>query len=181
MKIYTKTGDKGSTSLFDGKRVKKYAERVEAYGTVDELNSVIGIALSYKIPDNLEALLVKISNMLFVLGSDLATPLSSKNEDKISRISESDIDFLEKSIDDLTSELPELKNFILPGGSRAGSFLHLARTVCRRAERLTVSLSEREEIGLSPIIYLNRLSDFLFTAARYANHKSGFTERNWEK
>ncbi|MFH1051479.1 MAG: cob(I)yrinic acid a,c-diamide adenosyltransferase [bacterium] len=179
MKIYTKTGDKGSTSLYNGSRVSKSALRVETYGTVDEMNSIIGIALSHEMPETLKGDMTKISNWLFNLGSDLATPLDFKI--LIERIKEENIAFLEKKIDDYTEQMPELKNFILPGGSKPASFLHQARTVCRRAERLAVSLAETENIGKLPVIFLNRLSDYLFTAARYANHLLGVAERNWEK
>ncbi len=179
MKIYTKTGDKGSTSLYNGSRVSKSSLRVETYGTVDVLNSIIGIALAHDIPNQIKEDLLKISNRLFYLGSDLATPMDSKIQ--IERINEENITFLEQKIDEYTEQMPELKNFILPGGSKPASFLHHARTVCRRAERLAVSLAEAENIGDLPIIFLNRLSDYLFTAARYANHLLGVEERIWEK
>lgn len=181
MKIYTKTGDKGETSLFNGKRVTKDNLRVNCYGTVDELNSVIGISLSFDLPDNIRQKLLHISNLLFNLGSDLATPLKSKNENKITRIHKKDIEFLEKSIDELSLELPALKGFILPIGNQPATFLHLARTICRRAERLVVSLQNIQPIGKNPLIFLNRLSDFLFTASRYVNSKSGINDTYWKK
>jgi cob(I)alamin adenosyltransferase len=179
MKIYTKTGDKGSTSLYNGSRVIKSSLRVETYGTVDELNSIIGIVLAHEAPVNLNNDLLVVSNWLFNLGSDLATPTGSKIN--IDRINEENIKFLEQKIDEYTEQMPELKNFILPGGSKIAAFLHHARTVCRRAERLVVELAEKEEIGEFPVKFLNRLSDYLFTSARYANHLLGVEERNWEK
>lgn len=179
MKIYTKTGDKGSTSLFNGSRVLKSELRVETYGTVDELNAIIGLVIAHDVPKLLEEDLLKISRWLFNLGSDLATPLDSKIN--IERIKQEYIDFLEKKIDEYTIKLPKLNNFILPGGSKPAAFLHQARTVCRRAERLAVSLSEKEKIGELPVIFLNRLSDYLFTAARYANYLSGMNETIWTK
>ncbi len=181
MKIYTKTGDKGETSLFNGKRVTKDYIRVKCYGTVDELNSVIGIVLSYKIPEIIKEKLLKISNLLFNLGSDLATPINSKNDDKINRIQKNDITFIEESIDFLNNELPTLKGFILPIGNHPATFLHLARTICRRTERLVVSLQKIEYTGENPLIFLNRLSDFLFVASRYVNIKAGIKEIYWKK
>ncbi|ROL62109.1 cob(I)yrinic acid a,c-diamide adenosyltransferase [Bacteroidetes/Chlorobi group bacterium ChocPot_Mid] len=179
MKIYTKTGDKGSTSLYNGNRVQKSDLRVETYGTVDELNTIIGIVIAHDVPKLIEDDLLKISKWLFNLGSDLATPLDSKIN--IQRIQKENIEYLEKKIDEYTIKLPELKNFILPGGSKPGAFLHQARTVCRRAERLAVSLSEKETIGELPVIFLNRLSDYLFTAARFSNHLLGINETIWTK
>jgi len=179
MKIYTKTGDTGKTSLFKGTRVLKSDLRVETYGTVDELNSIIGIAISQGMPEKISEDLTKISNLLFNLGSDLATPLDSNLQ--INRIQNCDIAFLEQMIDEYSEKMPELRNFILPGGSKPASFLHQARTVCRRAERLAVSLMEIDDIGDLPVIFLNRLSDYLFTAARYANQLLVVAEREWKK
>lgn len=179
MKIYTKTGDKGSTSLYNGSRVPKSDLRVETYGTVDELNTIIGLAIAHDVPKLIEEDLLIISKWLFNLGSDLATPLNSKVN--IERIKLENIEYLEKKIDEYTIKLPELNNFILPGGSKPGAFLHQARTVCRRAERLAVSLSANEDIGELPVIFLNRLSDYLFTAARFSNHLLGINETIWTK
>lgn len=172
MKIYTKTGDDGTTGLFSGKRVSKSSVRVEAYGTVDEMNTVLGIALSACSNDNLKSDLISISNTLFILGSDLATPLEPKPKWEVKRINGEHINWLENKIDEYTAKLPELKNFILPGGNMVSAYLHQARTVCRRAERRAITLAENEDIGDWAVKYLNRLSDYLFTAARYANFLS---------
>lgn len=171
MKIYTKTGDKGETSLFGGKRVSKDDLRVETYGTVDELNSVVGICRTLNPPKKVDQLLYSIQSQLFTLGADLATPLSQKLKKEIPRISEGDIAFLEKSIDDLEKANEPLQAFILPGGSHLAAQLHFARTVCRRAERLVVKLSRKEKIGKYIVVYLNRLSDFLFVLARWIDNR----------
>jgi cob(I)alamin adenosyltransferase len=181
MKIYTKTGDKGQTGLFNGQRVSKAALRVEAYGTVDELNTIIGLARSENLPEELENHLRKISNLLFNLGSDLASPLDPPPKFEVIRLDGKSIEFLEKLIDKYDEELEPLRTFILPGGSRQAALLHQARTVCRRAERLIVRLSENEDIGDNPVIFINRLSDYLFTAARYANKLAGRDDIKWEK
>jgi cob(I)alamin adenosyltransferase len=181
MKIYTKTGDKGKTSLYSGKRVLKYDIRVETYGTVDELNSILGIALAHDIESELADDISHISNTLFFLGSDLATPLDSNSKFQPERINATPIEFLENKIDEYTEKMPPLTSFILPGGCKVASFLHQARTVCRRAERLAVQLAEEQNIGENPVIFLNRLSDYLFTAARYANFTAGIGDREWEK
>lgn len=180
MKIYTKTGDDGTTGLFDGRRVPKSSLRVEAYGTTDELNAVIGLISTYDLPELLQKQIAKIINLIFNLGSDLATPLGSKQSDFIKRIDKQNVELIETFIDDLTGELPELKNFILPGGTRVASLYHLARTVCRRAERCIVRLSETEEINDNVILFINRLSDYLFTAARYYNYKLNVKEIIWK-
>lgn len=179
MKIYTKTGDKGETALFGGQRVPKESLRIETYGTVDELNSVIGIVGSLTPKKEIEAILERIQHDLFVLGADLATPLT-KTSDKISRVQQSHVEQLERSIDLLEPKLQPLKVFILPGGSSVAAHLHFARTVCRRAERLTAKLSREEELGPAPLVYLNRLSDLLFVLARYANHLDGVGETQWK-
>lgn len=177
MPIYTRTGDKGETSLFGGKRVSKAAKRVEAYGTIDELNSCLGSALSF-LPSSqkrLRSKLLKIQNNLLLLGSTLANPNS------LPLSLEEEIKDLEKEIDLMTAQMPPLRNFILPGGSKAGSLLHLARTVCRRAERRLVNLAETESVDKGIVKYINRLSDFLFTAGRFVNHKKGEKETIWQK
>lgn len=182
MKIYTKTGDNGETSLFGGKRVWKDDLRIAAYGTVDELNAVIGIALTEIDDKELCSLLLSLQNELFVLGSDLATPLDKGNKGfVIPRIEKENYQRLELLIDKYEAKLPELKNFILPGGSKGAANLHLARTVCRRAEREVVSLSKNEEINSEVEIYLNRLSDLLFVLARYQNFITGTADINWQK
>ncbi len=177
MKIYTKKGDKGTTSLFGGQTVEKNSSRISAYGTVDELNSVIGVALSFPHSERTNELLREIQHQLFVLGADLATPFSKKV--RIDRISDSEVEYLEKNIDALEVGLPPLKSFILPGGTQSASNLHFARTVCRRAERITVSCADEEYVAPEAIKYLNRLSDFLFVLARYENHASGTEETPW--
>lgn len=178
MKIYTKTGDDGSTSLFSGGRVSKTDLRVEAYGTVDELNSVLGVVRAQTPHAQTSAWIEHVQNQLFYLGADLATPLDAKAE-WIVRLDAAAIAWLEESIDQMTAELPELRHFILPGGSAAAAQIHVARTVCRRAERISVALSAHEDIGPHAVIYLNRLSDFLFTLARWENQQSGIAEAQW--
>lgn len=178
MKIYTKKGDSGDTSLFGGDRVSKSNERIEAYGTVDELNSFVGLAASYDLSDKGTELLRKVQELLFALGADLATPSSA--ETRIDRIQESDITFLENAIDELEEDLESLKNFILPGGSQAGATLHVARTICRRAERAAVACHKVDEISDTCIKFLNRLSDFFFVIARYENKQAGIREETWK-
>lgn len=178
MKIYTKKGDEGNTSLFGGTRVPKSSARIDAYGTVDELNSVVGLAASHGLSDQGDQWIKKVQEDLFVLGADLATPPSSKT--RINRIEEEAIQFLEEAIDTMEEELELLKNFILPGGSPQGAAFHLARTVCRRAERVTVACGEKEEISALTIKYLNRLSDFFFVLARFENKHAGQPEETWE-
>ncbi len=180
MKIYTKTGDAGETSLFSGRRVKKHNARVNLYGTVDELNSIIGLAISFCSHKEFTGLLQNLSLTLFNLGSDLATPLEPKPKFEVPRINLENIEELEQYIDKFDAELPKLKYFILPGGSHSASFLHQARTVCRRAERLATELSEEENLGEFVIKFLNRLSDFLFVAARYANKVDGREDIIWK-
>lgn len=178
MKIYTKKGDTGKTSLFGGSRVSKSAERIEAYGTVDELNSIIGLAASYSLSPKGTVWTQKLQEMLFVLGADLATPPSSKT--RINRIENGEVRQLEEAIDELQKELEPLKNFIMPGGAQPGATLHVARTICRRAERAAVRCSETEEISAEAIKFLNRLSDFLFVLARFENQYLGVEEEPWK-
>ncbi len=180
MKLYTKTGDSGLTSLNDGKRVKKNAARVETYGTVDELNAIIGIARSFDLPSEMEADFEHLSLDLFNLGSDIATRRNADVKFKVVRIEQGNVDWLERKIDEYDEKLPTLTHFILPGGTKAAAFLHQARTVCRRAERLAISLSESEDIGEFVVIYLNRLSDYLFVAARLANFYAGKSDILWK-
>jgi cob(I)alamin adenosyltransferase len=184
MKIYTKSGDTGETSLWGGARVKKSHPRVSVYGTLDEANSVIGMALSFlsaPMADEEVAFerLTRIQNELFVVGSELATAAGTKST--IVLIEESAVQQLEKEIDEMEASLEPLKNFILPSGSSAGAALHLARTVIRRAERECVDLkfSQGEEIRPVVIHYLNRLSDYLFVIARFVNKRLGQTETKW--
>lgn len=178
MKIYTKTGDKGETSLFGGKRVSKDDLRIEAYGTVDELNSVIGICRSVNTISEIDAVLDEIQRDLFTLSADLATPLDSNRSD-LQRIDGGDVTRLEEHIDGIDPKLEPLKNFILPGGSQSAAVLHFARTVCRRAERCVVRIAHQSKIAREPVIYLNRLSDLLFVLARWANVISKTPETKW--
>ncbi|HEX6981929.1 MAG TPA: cob(I)yrinic acid a,c-diamide adenosyltransferase [Balneolaceae bacterium] len=178
MKIYTKRGDSGETSLFGGTRVSKSSARIEAYGTVDELNSIIGLAASHTLSQKGTFWAEKLQEQLFVLGSDLATPISKKT--RINRISDEEIEALEQAIDEMEGELSPLKNFILPGGSQPGAILHFARTVCRRAERAAVACSKEEDISEASVKFLNRLSDFLFVLARYENKYLSVEEKTWK-
>lgn len=179
MKIYTKKGDDGETSLFGGQRVSKNSPRIEAYGTVDELNAHLGIVLSLKPSSEIHKILEQMQSELFILGADLATPADVQSE-KVQRIQQSHVQKLEETIDRLEESLEPLHSFILPGGSQISSLLHAARTICRRAERRTVQLSKTEAIGPLPITYLNRLSDLLFVLARYANLLDGQSETRWK-
>ncbi|HLV93347.1 MAG TPA: cob(I)yrinic acid a,c-diamide adenosyltransferase [Aequorivita sp.] len=172
MKIYTKTGDAGTTSLFGGSRVPKHSLRIESYGTVDELNSHIGLIRSQEIDTHSKDILIQIQKKLFTLGSTLATDpkkailKSGKERLKIQKVNEESIELLENEMDSMNESLPDLTHFILPGGNNAVSFCHIARTVCRRAERRVTELNEIEPIDPLVIKYLNRLSDFLFVLAR---------------
>lgn len=181
MKIYTKTGDTGETGLYGGPRVRKDAPRIEAYGTVDELNAVLGLARSFGMPVGIDLLVGRIQNELFDLGAELATPDPAAHG--ALSIDAGRIAFLEAAIDAHDQNLPLLKSFILPGGATAAATLHVARTVCRRAERLVVSLSALEHERISPTVtvYLNRLSDLLFVLARAVNQLAGQQDVPWEK
>ena len=179
MKIYTRRGDKGETALFGGKRVPKDSLRIEAFGTVDELNSVIGICRSLKPAGELDKILEQIQHDLFGLGADLAW-VKTLSEKKGERIRAADVDRLEQQIDKIEGKLRPLKNFILPGGSAPASMIHFARTVCRRAERLLVRLARTEKGGELPVIYLNRLSDLLFVMARRENARTKNPEIKWK-
>jgi cob(I)alamin adenosyltransferase len=170
VKIYTKTGDRGETSLFGGARVPKHDPRIEAYGTIDELNSFLGLARAAWPSSPLDDLLARIQSDLFEIGAHLAAPGS----DRFRGANPAHVTELEQSIDAMERELPPLRNFILPGGCAAAGHLHVARTVCRRAERLVVALRDD-----ASIVYLNRLSDWLFVAARYANLKHGVDDVVW--
>lgn len=178
MKIYTKTGDKGETGLFGSKRVSKASRRIEAYGTVDELNSVLGVVRSMNPPQEIDAVLETIQGDLFTLGADLATPHDANSS--VPRIQESDVHRIEKFIDSIDPKLRPLNYFILPGGNQVAATLQFARTVCRRAERQVVKLGTKEEIGEQPVVYLNRLGDLFFVLARYANHLGGIEEKRWK-
>ena len=177
MKIYTKTGDDGTTGLWGGVRTPKDALRVEAYGTVDECNAALGLARTSQLGRQLDELLTLIQNQLFVLGADLATPGESTS---IERVAEGDIATLEAAIDDLDGQLAPLRQFILPGGTPAAAHLHLARTICRRAERCVVRLAREEAINPHVLVYLNRLADLLFVAARAANAEASLPDVPWD-
>ena len=185
MKIYTKTGDNGTTALFGGTRVKKYNLRIESYGTVDELNSYIGLIKDQEISENIKKTLLKIQNELFTLGAMLATPLeeeilkNGKERLDIPKINEKSILFLEKDIDFMEQDLSQMTHFILPGGHQSVSFCHIARCVCRRAERLSVELNEEENINNDILKYLNRLSDYLFVLARKLSKDLSIEEIKW--
>ncbi len=185
-KIYTRTGDKGTTSLFTGERIHKNSPFIHALGTVDEGNSAIGMALSFlpkesflqKIRDQLET----IQHALFDVGAALATPRTSKSESKLekTRFSHEAIDLLEHWIDEMELQLPALKTFILPGGHPAGASLHLSRSIIRRAERAVIPLCEQGDVTEHILIYLNRLSDYLFVVSRYVNHLLEVPETPWQ-
>jgi cob(I)alamin adenosyltransferase len=177
MKIYTKTGDKGTTSLFSGERVAKNHLRVSTYGTLDEMNSVLGLARAHNQDAEIEHLCARLQTLVFILNSDLATPVPPDGTpDRVTRITAAHVRYLERQIDALTAELPELTQFILPGGTPVAAYLHQARTVCRRAERIMVELADREDVGSHAPVLVNRLSDYLFTLARYANFRAGRTD-----
>jgi cob(I)alamin adenosyltransferase len=185
MKIYTKTGDKGTTSLFGGTRVSKDHLRIESYGTVDELNSYIGLIKDQAIDEFTKNVLIKIQHDLFTIGSMLATPINKetlkngKERLNIPKITATSVIYLENNIDEMNSKLPSMTHFILPGGHTTVSFCHIARCVCRRAERLSVSLHEQETINLDILTYLNRLSDYLFVLARKLSKELRAQEVKW--
>lgn len=186
MKIYTKTGDKGTTALIGGTRVPKHHIRIESYGTVDELNSNIGLVRSQpEIDSTSKEILTLIQNKLFTLGATLATDpnkavlKSGKERLNIPRVTEDDVSLLEKEIDRMNENLPPITHFVLPGGNNIVSFCHIARCVCRRAERITTHLSENEEVDPTVIQYLNRLSDYLFVLARKLSYSTQAEEIKW--
>src|ERR1700759_3099821 len=178
MKIYTKTGDKGLTSLIGGTRVPKHHIRIESYGTVDELNSYIGLIADQDIALHDKEILKQIQDRLFTIGSSLASD-PEKSKMIIPDLHLEDIKLLEREMDLMDEHLPELKHFILPGGSNAISFCHIARCICRRAERITVHLAEESPVAEKVNIYLNRLSDYLFTLARKIGHEKSIPENKW--
>jgi cob(I)alamin adenosyltransferase len=182
--IYTKTGDDGTTGLFGGQRVSKADGRVEAYGTVDELNAVLGVARTHSRTMEFDAVLAGFQNLLFTLGSDLATPDPAdthKGKISVPRVTAEHVTPLEAAIDAWEAEMPPLTQFILPGGSPLAASLHHARTVCRRAERCCVSLAGQEPVNPEVIRYLNRLSDALFVLARLANYRQGLSDILWKQ
>ena len=179
MKIYTKTGDTGETGLFGGGRVRKDSVRVDAYGEVDELNASLGLARSLAMPTDLDALLQRLQDQLFTVGAVLATPAESKAAAHIPVLEPEWVEAMEQAIDAAETELAPMTHFILPGGSQAASALHLARTVCRRAERRAVPLPASGKAPTSVVVFLNRLSDLLFTLARLSNHRAGIQDVKW--
>jgi cob(I)alamin adenosyltransferase len=179
-RVYTRAGDKGETGLAGGKRVGKNTLRIEAYGTVDELNSAIGVALAAGLSPRIAEALPVIQQELFNLGADLATPEPEKEKRPSPRIEKRHVKRLEKAIDEWNADLSELKSFILPGGTAGAAHLHVARTICRRAERCAVALSREEEIGDNVVPYLNRLSDALFVMARLENAERGIADVLWD-
>lgn len=178
-RIYTRTGDKGETGLVGGNRTSKSSLRVQAYGDIDELNSVLGLARTFSKDEEIGSLLERLQRDLFIVGADLASP---KPEDHVTpRVTEDMTVTLEKNIDTFQQELRPLKAFILPGGAETGALLHFARTVARRAERSIVALSKTESLNENLIPYINRLSDLLFVMARLANHREGRNEAEWHQ
>jgi cob(I)alamin adenosyltransferase len=187
MKIYTKKGDSGTTQLIGGTRVAKHHVRIEAYGTVDELNSFIGLIRDQSISDHHKKILIEIQDRLFTIGASLASdPEKSKTRGEQSRtmkipdLNEADVSLLEKEIDAMDAQLPEMKSFVLPGGNTVVSFCHIARCVCRRAERLATHLSEKDFVDALVLKYLNRLSDYLFVLSRMLAKETGAEEVAWK-
>lgn len=180
MKIYTKTGDAGETGLFGGPRVAKDDARVEAYGAVDELNATLGVARARGGDAEIDGLLAAVQDQLFAVGAELATPPGAKAHSAVPPVAPSWTSALEAAIDRFEVELPPLRHFILPGGSALGADLHLARAVCRRAERRVVALHHADRVATDVLALLNRLSDFLFVAARVANHRAKVAEVTWD-
>ncbi|MEE4257536.1 MAG: cob(I)yrinic acid a,c-diamide adenosyltransferase [Bacteroidales bacterium] len=178
-KIYTKTGDKGQTSLIGGTRVPKYHPRIEAYGTIDELKSYIGLVRDQDVSDEIRELLLEIQDRLFTIESQLAYDPETKLSRPLPEIEENDITLLEKAIDSMNTELEPLSSFILPGGHAAVSHCHVARCICRRAERITIRLSEIHPVDILNIKYLNRLSDYLFVLARKIGKDLNAPEMPW--
>ena len=180
MKIYTKSGDDGSTGLFGGGRVRKSDARIECYGTVDELNASLGVA-AVAAPSTIAESLRRVQNELFVVGAHLATPEDSPHTRSLPLLDEAMIGRLEMEIDNAEAELEPLRQFILPGGAETAARLHLARTVCRRAERVLVEFALDRPVAPTIVTYMNRLSDWLFVMARLANKRAGVADKTWEK
>lgn len=179
MKIYTKTGDKGTTSLFTGKRVPKHHIRIESYGTIDELNASLGLLRDQAIDSHSRDLLAQVQYKLFTVGAILATEPKKEERLKIPKINQEDISILEKEIDQMNKELPKMTHFILPGGHTIVSYCHISRTICRRAERMISYLHENEPIPDSVLAYINRLSDYLFVLARKLSKDLQAEEVKW--
>jgi cob(I)alamin adenosyltransferase len=179
MKIYTKTGDTGTTALFGGKRVSKADLRIETYGTVDELNSYMGLVRDQPVNQNRKSILVEIQDRLFTIGSILATE-PGNTKVKVPALLQEDVTLLEKEIDSMDAQLPPMKSFVLPGGHQSVSFCHVARTVCRRTERLVIALDATEKTDPLVVQYLNRLSDYLFVLSRKMSAELGTEETPWK-
>ena len=179
-KIYTKTGDDGTTGLVGGNRVKKYDARLEAYGTVDELNAAIGMLAALNEDKEIDKLLIKIQNKLFNIGSRLASDEKGEEVTSSLALKNEDIEWIEKAIDRFDAELPQLTRFILPGGDKVVAQCHVARTICRRAERRILEFAEANKVQPELVKYINRLSDFLFVLARVSGFRRGVEERPWE-
>lgn len=179
-KIYTKTGDEGKTSLIGGTRVPKFHPRIEAYGTIDELNSFIGLIRDQAIGEHYREVLLEVQDRLFTLESLIARDPEAKVTIQLPSLSEKDIILLEKEIDEMNEALPELRSFILPGGNTIVSYCHIARTICRRAERLVIRLGQAQPVDSLHIKYLNRLSDYLFVLSRKVAHDTGASETPWK-
>ncbi len=186
-RVYTRSGDQGDTGLVGGKRVPKDSLRIEAYGTIDELNSIVGLARAFNndaprtaVRDRIEEILKRLQNELFDLGSELATPPESFYEGMF-RVAAEDVKALEQLMDECQPDLEPLNSFVLPGGGKVSAFLHQSRTVCRRAERLVLRLGREEDIGPWPLRYLNRLSDLFFVLARWVGTHAGEAEYLWER
>ncbi len=184
-RIYTRTGDKGSTRLADGSKIAKNDIRIEAYGNIDELNSFVGLlrdeAKAHEALQSLDPLLSQVQHELFDIGGELATPATSLDPSAAYLLQSSAIARLESEIDDMNKDLAPLKNFVLPGGHKANSLAHICRTVCRRAERLTVQLKQESPVREEPLSYLNRLSDWFFVLSRYISHKGRVAEIIWNQ
>ena len=180
MKIYTKTGDTGTTALVSGRRISKGALKIESYGTVDELNSWMGLIRDQPVNETRRDLLKEIQDRLFTIGADLASEPEEVRKKPVPSLYEEDITLLEKEMDNMDADLPPLRAFVLPGGHQSVSYAHLGRTVCRRAERLVIRLAEEEEVNLLIIKYLNRLSDYLFVLSRKITQELGSEEVTWK-
>lgn len=178
-KIYTKTGDNGYTSLIGGTKVSKADLRIEAYGTIDELNSYVGLCIDFLTDNDTKAALQEVQDRLFTIGAALACGPEKETKMAIPDLHESDCEFLEKEIDKMDAVLPAMKSFLLPGGNVAVSHLHVARCICRRAERCCIRLQQNENVEPMIIKYLNRLSDYLFVLARYVAHQLNVPEKPW--
>lgn len=185
MKVYTKTGDKGTTALFGGTRVPKYHLRIDSYGTIDELNSHIGLIRDQNINQHHKNILIEVQHKLFVVGAILATDpekavlKNGKERLNINKIGNGDIELLEQEMDALNESLPQMTHFVLPGGHQTVSFCHIARCVCRRAERLATALNDSDPLDANVLKYINRLSDYLFVLARKLTHELGAEEVKW--